>query len=388
MRNMKRVLLALVLTLGLSPALFATDYFWVGNSGTWDDTATTHWSLTSGGTGSAGVPDQNSRVTCDVNSGTGTITLSGHNYCLNCDLSDCRMSLAGSGSWNIYGNLDIGALVPSCGFANEAIMRSTAIGKTVKISIPCTSLNLIFSGPAGGWKLLGPISVHTPELNAGTVDTDNYAITASGDFGGGVGILTRKYIFGSSLITVGGGLMFGTSGITVDGAASSMIIGGNTITSTGITFGDVRFTGNPSISGSNRYRNFTVDAGKTYTLATGTTQRVQAQYTAGTAKAGAGSIQVIVPAAFGVSAVTVDAGATTTNVAFKISRGSGIYVTYRDVPNALWAEDPQFVMASTAKETIGNIDLGIADAIIYMEAGTPIYLTPEEVQAIFDAKLN
>jgi hypothetical protein len=51
------------------------NWFWVGSSGTWDATSTTHWSSVSGGTGGGGVPASGDNVTLDGNSGGGTVTL-------------------------------------------------------------------------------------------------------------------------------------------------------------------------------------------------------------------------------------------------------------------------------------------------------------------------
>ena len=42
--------------------------YWVGGSGTWDSTTTTHWSLTSGGTGNQGPPTSADDVIFDTNS--------------------------------------------------------------------------------------------------------------------------------------------------------------------------------------------------------------------------------------------------------------------------------------------------------------------------------
>jgi hypothetical protein len=50
--------------------------FWVGGTGTWDNTTTTHWSTTSGGGGGAAVPTSSDDVTFDANSGTAaTVTI-------------------------------------------------------------------------------------------------------------------------------------------------------------------------------------------------------------------------------------------------------------------------------------------------------------------------
>ena len=55
-------------------------YYWVGGSGTWNTSTTTNWSLSSGGSGLAGVPTAADDVVIDANSGfipTTTITVSG-----------------------------------------------------------------------------------------------------------------------------------------------------------------------------------------------------------------------------------------------------------------------------------------------------------------------
>jgi hypothetical protein len=49
--------------------------YWVGGTGTWDASDTTHWSATSGGAGGVSVPGSADSVFFDANSGTGTITL-------------------------------------------------------------------------------------------------------------------------------------------------------------------------------------------------------------------------------------------------------------------------------------------------------------------------
>lgn len=49
--------------------------FWVGGTGTWDNSSTTHWSATSGGSNGASVPGSGDTVTFDGSSGGGTVTL-------------------------------------------------------------------------------------------------------------------------------------------------------------------------------------------------------------------------------------------------------------------------------------------------------------------------
>jgi hypothetical protein len=49
--------------------------FWVGGTGTWDASDTTHWAATSNGAGGASVPGSGDTVTLDGSSGGGTVTV-------------------------------------------------------------------------------------------------------------------------------------------------------------------------------------------------------------------------------------------------------------------------------------------------------------------------
>ncbi|TPI13862.1 hypothetical protein [Mesorhizobium sp. B4-1-1] len=49
--------------------------FWVGGTGTWDASTTTHWAATSNGAGGASVPGSADTVTFDGSSGGGTVTV-------------------------------------------------------------------------------------------------------------------------------------------------------------------------------------------------------------------------------------------------------------------------------------------------------------------------
>jgi hypothetical protein len=49
--------------------------FWVGSTGTWDASDTTHWSTTTGGAGGASVPGTSDAALFDANSGGGTVTV-------------------------------------------------------------------------------------------------------------------------------------------------------------------------------------------------------------------------------------------------------------------------------------------------------------------------
>ena len=49
--------------------------FWVGGTGTWDASDTTHWAATSGGAGGQSVPTASDTATFDASSGGGTVTV-------------------------------------------------------------------------------------------------------------------------------------------------------------------------------------------------------------------------------------------------------------------------------------------------------------------------
>lgn len=74
-------------------------YYWVGGSGTWNNANAANWSLTTGGTGGAGVPTNVDTVNFDANSGTSaTVTVASTATALNVTInkSDINLSLSGN----------------------------------------------------------------------------------------------------------------------------------------------------------------------------------------------------------------------------------------------------------------------------------------------------
>lgn len=133
------------------------DRYWVGGTNTWNTTAGAKWSTTSGGAGGASVPTLNDDVYFDQNSNVGTgaftVTLSGTVNCRNITVQnlDGAMTINGSGSLNVYGNLTFpstGLTFPFSGSLNilsensilntggVTISAITFIGKSVVIGDP------------------------------------------------------------------------------------------------------------------------------------------------------------------------------------------------------------------------------------------------------------
>lgn len=68
-------ILALVAALLVAGSAEAASRFWVGGTGTWDASDTTHWASSSGGAGGASVPGSSDSATFDGSSGGGTVTV-------------------------------------------------------------------------------------------------------------------------------------------------------------------------------------------------------------------------------------------------------------------------------------------------------------------------
>lgn len=89
-------------------------YYWVGGTGTWDGTSTTHWATTSGGAGGAGVPAAGDSVTFDANSGTAaTVTVAATAVCTACVINKADITISFSGSVTFGGlmSLQAGTLI-------------------------------------------------------------------------------------------------------------------------------------------------------------------------------------------------------------------------------------------------------------------------------------
>ena len=69
MKQQSKVFLFLIFQVFLFNSLFATDLYWIGGNGTWNNP--NNWSLTSGGSASNLVPTSTDQVFFDNNSSTG-----------------------------------------------------------------------------------------------------------------------------------------------------------------------------------------------------------------------------------------------------------------------------------------------------------------------------
>ena len=72
------------------------DRYWVGGSASWDATAGTKWSLTSGGAGGSAVPTSSDDVYIDSGSGAVTVTVAASSVCLSLKFVSGAGSFAGT----------------------------------------------------------------------------------------------------------------------------------------------------------------------------------------------------------------------------------------------------------------------------------------------------
>jgi hypothetical protein len=243
-------------------------YFWVGGAGTWNSTDATNWSLSSNGSGGAGVPTSTDNVVIDTNSGIGTISCTGGTAnCLDYTVT-ATQAISTLFPINCYGSV---SMIGTGSFAANSLLYllSTTTGKTIDTNNRQFAGGLQFNGVGGGWTFLSAFQTVGQvnfSVNAGTVDTNGFTLNIySID---STGSTTRALNLGASSITVsstltppisfsGTGLTFnaGTSTITQSSTSTATFAGG------GYTFYNVIFSGSTiSLTGANTFNNLTITA--------------------------------------------------------------------------------------------------------------------------------
>lgn len=271
---------------GFTPPPAVTSRFWVGGTGTWDQSTTTHWSATSGGAGGASVPTQYNDVIFDANSGAGTVTLSANAPCnsfttvgstitafthnASVTLSIGSNSAAGPSSKAI----DLSGLTTyTKGGGSSSIIAFVATVPTQQtIHYGTQSVaSQQFTGAGGSWKLLtamtgGASAQHV--LTAGALDTNGFAVVGFSFVI--TGSSTRGLTLGASTMTLTSGSNGAwdattTTGLTFSGASSTITMSGaagagaQVFRGGSLAYGTVNLTGTGTaiVTGSNSYTTFT-----------------------------------------------------------------------------------------------------------------------------------
>jgi hypothetical protein len=248
-------------------------YYWVGGAGNWD-TTNTHWSLTSGGTGGAGVPTSADDVIFDSGSDSGvafTVTfLAATVSCKNITISAMDFSVTFSTPNLSY--LDVyGSWVnPSTNFAissfggNTIRFLATTTGNTVTTNgVTLTNTNVVFNSASGGWTLGSALTASNLSLAGGSFNSGNFNITMAG--AAEFTTTTAKTVdLGTSVITLGLSGTAWTASATVgtlNASSSTFTLTGTspTFAGGGKSYGTVNFMassiGTATISGVNTFVN-------------------------------------------------------------------------------------------------------------------------------------
>lgn len=266
--------------------------YWVqGGSGNWS--GSNNWSTSSGGGGGASVPTSADDVIFDVNSNTGTgiftVTVpAGTSNCLSFTASglDGTMTLAGSGTLNVFGSFSIPASNFTYTHSGALNFVSTSTGRTITTNGISVTAAITFNGTGGGWTLGSALTVSgtgSITLTAGTVNTGNFNISTPAF--SITGTSTRALTLGTSTVTVTGAGATAWNATTVTGltlsAASSTInmssSSAKTFVGGGRTYGTLGQTGTGTltISGSNTFNTLTNSVQPTtITFTAATTQTV------------------------------------------------------------------------------------------------------------------
>lgn len=217
--------------------------YWVGGSGTWDSSDTTHWSSSSGGSGGASVPTSSDNVVFDANSntGTGSFTVTdgyGDITCNDFTASglDGAMTFSINGNLNCYGSMSIPAsnfswsVQPSGG---SIYFLATSTGKTLTTNnVSFSTINIHFDGVGGGWTLSGNLTCKIFGITtyAASFNFGNNNLTSSGGISIGPTVSGLGGTFTMTIPSVfrGGGNTF--TNVVLSGGGAG-IEDANTITS-------------------------------------------------------------------------------------------------------------------------------------------------------------
>lgn len=139
------------------------DRYWVGGTGNWDASTTTHWAASSGGSGGETVPMNIDNVYFDLHGNeatdaTYTVTKNAAGVCLNLDVSftgTTKVVLAGSSSLGIYGSLNFSggtAQITNNFTGNITFYKPSGTATISTNAVPLKS-NVTFNGAGGTFQL-------------------------------------------------------------------------------------------------------------------------------------------------------------------------------------------------------------------------------------------
>jgi hypothetical protein len=269
------------------------DRYWVGGTATWNTTASTKWSATSGGAGGASVPTSADDVYFDAASGAVTVTIGANTGAksINCTgftgtlTSGSAVTLAVSGSitlvagmtFSYAGTITVNATgtITSAGksFANLII---DGVGATVNIAdaLVATGATTLTNGTIG----LGSFTLSTATFSSNNSNTrviafgtGNITLTGNAATIWTTATITNFSYTGTPTVNATysgstGTRTISTGGLTEANALNFNITAGSDIVAGSSRFKNLNFTGFNGSVGNARiiYGNLTVSSGMTY----------------------------------------------------------------------------------------------------------------------------
>lgn len=220
----KAAVIAVTLLISLAAASsFAANRFWVGDGGTWSDTA--HWSATSGGAGGQTVPTTSDNCSIDANSittGSQTIDASGGFSCLDMDWTGALHTPAFTmGPNHIAGNLTLiaGMTIGPTG------------GSSVAWSLEGTSKTVITAGQQVGFDITGSYTLgDNYASHAGTTNASNTIQSETGATFDTGGFSAQVNNLGDQATPGGGTYKLNNSVVTIEDNIRGGIIDAGTST--------------------------------------------------------------------------------------------------------------------------------------------------------------
>jgi len=246
------------------------DRYWVGGSGTWNNTLTTNWSATSGGAGGASAPTSADNVFFNSlsNATAYTVTMGSGAICADMTMAapaTGNVTWAGTTGLTIAGSMTVSSTRVTRTYTGQIFFTATTTGKTITAGVNFAN-SITFNGVGGEWTLgsalnisiLNNITCTNGSFNTSAVG--NYAVNCSTIIANSANAfvlsLNASTVTAATISVSGSGLTFnaGTSQINLTSGSNISFTGSR-------TYHNVSFTNAPasrvtiSFTGSNTFNN-------------------------------------------------------------------------------------------------------------------------------------
>lgn len=225
--------------------------FWVGGTGTWDATSTTHWSASTGGSSGASVPGASDNIAFDNNSGGGTVTVATDVNSLILTMGAFTGTLDFSTNNNnvtigTFSGTGTGVRTLNMGNGTWTITGTSgtiwSCSVTTNFTLNANSSILKFTGSASATRTVTPGSV-----TYATVEVD--ANSGGGNLSISQGLTCSTFtVTGPNFVTIGSGLTVTASSLSISGSSGSPVFLSNTSITGGTAAGISVASGTPTIT--------------------------------------------------------------------------------------------------------------------------------------------